>query len=305
MRGAISADWAFGIRGAIENIVRSGFPSDLRSFPLLQAFDFESYHINEEYLIMVFRDKISGIPAGPGEPAPLPYSDYPSLPLTLKNVELWQAYLRNKFNLREEDAGIVIPLRDSGKGAPEDYALFSVEEQEIWNYQIRLTVARHKAHIERPTLNSPITPASITYYVNNQTNLPGSVAQIHNQGTQMSEEYINNFQGANIANVANTVKDNARQQAVQNVVVTEQKKTIAEAVSEVERLLRQLEETNPAATEPEQLAYVNIAAKPDLRQRAIAALKEGGETAIDEFVLENKYLKVVKAVIKGWLQPSG
>ncbi|NCR42430.1 MAG: hypothetical protein GPJ21_23035 [Microcystis aeruginosa W13-11] len=69
--------------------------------------------------------------------------------------------------------------------------------------------------------------------------------------------------------------------------------------------MKQLEESNPTAPEPEKVAYINIATKPDLKQRAIAALKEGGDTAIDEFILENKYLKVVKAVVKGWLQPSG
>jgi len=39
-----------------------------------------------------------------------------------------------------------------------------------------------------------------------------------------------------------------------------------------------------------------------IKEFAIAALKEAGDTAIDEFILENKYLKVVKVVVKGWLQ---
>jgi hypothetical protein len=34
-------------------------------------------------------------------------------------------------------------------------------------------------------------------------------------------------------------------------------------------------------------------------------LKEGRNTAIDEFALGNKYLKVVKAVVQDWLQPNG
>lgn len=306
MRGHICADWAFGICGAIENIVRREFPSNLRSFPLLQTFNFEAYHVDENYLIMVLRDKISGVPSGSGTPSPFPYRDYPSLPPRLKDVELWQAYLRNKFSLREEDAALVIPLRDSGKDVSEDYALFSEEEQEVWNYQIHLIVARHKAHIEKPAANTPFIPANITYYnVNNQTNLPGAAVQIHSQGTYMAEKYVNNFQGANIANMANTVKDNAQQQAIQHIHLSEQKKTLAEAAAEIQRLLQQLEETNPVATEPEQVAYVNIATKRDLQQRVIAALKEGSETAIDEFVLENKYLKVVKAVVKGWLEANG
>ncbi|MCL2937925.1 MAG: hypothetical protein MGU50_15835 [Trichodesmium sp. MAG_R02] len=37
---------------------------------------------------------------------------------------------------------------------------------------------------------------------------------------------------------------------------------------------------------------------PSLKQRTIAALRAGGRTAIDEFFLENKYLKVGKAIVQ-------
>ena len=87
-----------------------------------------------------------------------------------------------------------------------------------------------------------------------------------------------------------------------NINASERQKTLAESAAEIQRLLKQLEETNPSATEPEQITYVDLATKPDFKQRAIDALKEGGEVAIEEFFLENKYLKVGKAIIKGWLQ---
>jgi len=89
---------------------------------------------------------------------------------------------------------------------------------------------------------------------------------------------------------------------VMNINASERQKTLAELAAEIQRLLKQLEDTNPLATEPEQIAYVNLATKPDFKQRAIGALKEGGEVAIEEFFLENKYLKVGKAVVKGWLE---
>lgn len=89
-----------------------------------------------------------------------------------------------------------------------------------------------------------------------------------------------------------------------NINVNEQQQTLAEASAEIQRLLKQLEETNPTATEPEQVAYVSVAAKPDLKQRTVSALKAASETAIDEFFLDNKYLKVGKAIVKGWLQAS-
>jgi uncharacterized protein YggL (DUF469 family) len=144
-----------------------------------------------------------------------------------------------------------------------------------------------------------------TLIQNNQNNLHGSDGQIHSGTLNMStnsENYSNNFQGANIGNVANTVQDHAQQQASYSVNLSSQRQTLAEAAAEIQRLLKQLEETNPTVTDAEQIAYVNIATKSDIKQRAIAALKEGGETAIEEFFLENKYLKVGKAVIKGWLQ---
>lgn len=136
-----------------------------------------------------------------------------------------------------------------------------------------------------------------------QINIEQSQMQSSSSESQSNSGSFNNdLRGSSIANFANQITDNARQQAKQYNYSLEPQHTLVEAAAEVQRLLQQLEETNPAATEPEQVAYVNIAVKPDLKQRAIAALKEGGETAIEEFFLENKYLKVGKAVIKGWLQ---
>jgi adenylate kinase family enzyme len=89
-----------------------------------------------------------------------------------------------------------------------------------------------------------------------------------------------------------------------NIYTSVQQQTLAEAAAEIKRLLEQLEETNPSATDSEQVNYVNSATKLDLKQRVISALKAGGESAVDEFFLENKYLKVGKAVIKGWLHQS-
>ncbi|WP_434687587.1 hypothetical protein [Pseudanabaena minima] len=100
------------------------------------------------------------------------------------------------------------------------------------------------------------------------------------------------------------VNGNISVSSVNNVVESEPRSTLAEAAEEIQSLLKQLEKTNPSATEMQQVAYIDIAAKPDLKQRAIAALKEGGQTAIEEFFLDNKYLKVGKAVVKGWLQAS-
>lgn len=79
-------------------------------------------------------------------------------------------------------------------------------------------------------------------------------------------------------------------------VQSEQKVTLAEAAAEIQKLLKQLETDNPTATEREKIDYVNVQTDPDIKQRAISALKAGGETAIEEF-LANPYVNVGKAII--------
>ena len=108
-------------------------------------------------------------------------------------------------------------------------------------------------------------------------------------------------QGSTIASNIGKAKLGGQINVTQNITPGE-RQSLAKAAAEIQRLLRQLEVTNPAVTESEQISYINIAIKPDLRKRAMAALKAGGETAIDQFVLENKWLKVVKSVAKGWLE---
>lgn len=119
-----------------------------------------------------------------------------------------------------------------------------------------------------------------------------------------SESFNNDLRGANVANFANQVSDNARQQANQHIHLIESKKTLAEAALEIQQLLKQLEQTNPTATDLEKITYVNEETSLGFKRRVVGAFQATGEAAIDEFILENKYLKVAKAAIKGWLQPG-
>lgn len=159
---------------------------------------------------------------------------------------------------------------------------------------------------EKPLPDRTINVIFDKYILNqhHQTASSGSIIQTHNQGTHMSDNYINNLQQANIGNMANTVKDNARQQANQHIHLSEEKKTLAEAANEIQQLLKQLEQTNPNATEPEKIAYINDETTPSFKRRVSGALQASGEAAIDEFILENKCLKVVKAAVKGWFKPD-
>ena len=89
----------------------------------------------------------------------------------------------------------------------------------------------------------------------------------------------------------------------QSVHLIEQQKTLAEAAAEIQRLLKQLEVSNPNATEVEIVAYVNDETTPSLKRRAVAALKSGSEAAIEEF-LDNPYINVGKAIVKSWIKPE-
>ncbi|MEM9120641.1 MAG: pentapeptide repeat-containing protein [Cyanobacteria bacterium P01_F01_bin.56] len=77
--------------------------------------------------------------------------------------------------------------------------------------------------------------------------------------------------------------------------------SLAEAASEIQDLLKQLESTNPTATEADQTAYLNAMIPPTRRERFIGALKAAGDAAIDEV----PYLPVLRALVEGWQQPNG
>lgn len=109
------------------------------------------------------------------------------------------------------------------------------------------------------------------------------------------------FRGATVGSFAETVHGD--QKSIQHIYAPEQKQTLTEAASEIQRLIKQLEMTNPNATEAEQAAYVNNQTTPKLKQRVVAALQAGSEAAIEEF-LDNPYVNVGKAVVKGWIKPG-
>ncbi|MHC5773020.1 hypothetical protein [Nostoc sp.] len=119
----------------------------------------------------------------------------------------------------------------------------------------------------------------------------------------MSDTYNNNFHKPTISNFANKIADNARQQANQNIYRSEQKQTLADASAEIQRLLKQLEQNNPTANETEKIAYVNDETTPSWKRRVIGALQGLSETAIEEF-LDNSYINIGKAIIKGWIKPD-
>lgn len=109
---------------------------------------------------------------------------------------------------------------------------------------------------------------------------------------------FSNIKNSNISN-RSEIKD-----SFNTTIMSEDKKALIEAMEEIQSLIQQFEVSNPTATESEMIAYIDDETSASFKRRAVASLQSAGETFIDEFVLENKYFKVGKAAIKGWLQPN-
>lgn len=215
MRQNFAADWAFGIVGAIEKLVRSNAPQHLRQWPLMRAFDFEAYQLGRQHACIILRDKLSGIPAGPGDFQPFPYSGLPPLPPKIEDLEIWQDYLRSKFELRNEDAAVVFPIHDSGKRAPEDYDLFSAEEKCFWNKQLRYICARYKAHLDTFQSSSPPQSVNITYNVSGQ-NTRVNIASTDSSTNIIDQPSTNVF--GNLMGAAASIQNDAKRVTIETAI---------------------------------------------------------------------------------------
>ena len=117
------------------------------------------------------------------------------------------------------------------------------------------------------------------------------------QGNQGSKYNLSNAQFA--GGFAETVKGNQVGGTINNTAA--ETPSLAEAAAEIQDLLKQLEASNPTATEAEQTAFLNIMIPPTRRERFIGALKAGSSAAIDEI----PYGPVLKALVEGWQKPKG
>ena len=123
----------------------------------------------------------------------------------------------------------------------------------------------------------------------------------YNSSRMIGASVYNNYVSGNIAD---QVSHNAQQQANQHIhFLSEQGQILAEAAAEIQQLLKQLEKTNPTPTEIQQIVYVNDETTPSFKRRVVGALQAGGEAAIEEF-LDNRYVNVGKAIVKGWIKPE-
>jgi len=145
--------------------------------------------------------------------------------------------------------------------------------------------------------NNPETTHIYTsFYAQNYQN-QGDTKMSKSHQSKYDQKYANNQFIDTAASGSNVTLN-------QNNYTPEQKQNLAESAAEIQQLLKQLEKDNPSATEAEQISHIEDNTTPKFQRRTASALKAAGETAIDEFILDNKYLKVIKATVKGWVQPD-
>lgn len=213
MRSSFDADWAFGVRGAVESTVRRAFPSELRRWPILQTFDFEAYAVGEGYFVIVLRDKLSGVPAGPGVPKPFPYKDHPDLPPSVKNVDQWLSYLSRKFSLRSEDISMILPIHDSGRSdAAADFDMFTPEERQLWSHQLNFGIAKQLSMVQISPDSTSASPVSITY------NVSGTNARININSNDSSTNVVSSVPAELFQQMIDAVRAAAAESAARNQV---------------------------------------------------------------------------------------
>jgi hypothetical protein len=213
------ADWAFGFRGALERSVREHCPQLLRSWPLLQSFNFEAYTLPYNYALIVLRDKLSGVPAGAEIPSPFQHTDHPSLPPTVEDITLWQFYIRQTFGLAPCDAGFLVPVYDSGKSdASADYAMFNAQEKFYWHHQLVHILSEQKLWLE--SIMKSASSNANTY------NVTGPNARVNVGSTDNS---------TNVVTTDNAELFNQLRALVQGVADEAARTAIASAVNDMEQ----------------------------------------------------------------------
>lgn len=245
---------------------------------------------------------------GPGEFTALIGKTLETIDLIFVDGIDWQAFFQSIQQLRsqfgDQEIGIqAIEKKDGGafvvrlEAPPEaDKGAIESVQKELYNTQLQLREAHGELKVYREMSDVIKTLAGKPVETTQNFNAPVSNVTAHNEG-EMNNEQITNQTTINAEKIENIHSGSGN---INNYAVPEQQ-VLVEAVTEIQQHLQQLEQTNPTASESEQIQYVNIATKPEFKQRVVSAMQAGGEKALEEFVLENKYLKVIKATIKGWL----
>ncbi len=145
-------------------------------------------------------------------------------------------------------------------------------------------------------LKSEYSPATPYIIVNNHTNVDSK--NDNNQGDNMSERKTQINQNNSSFGVGYSEQVEANQLAA-NIHNYAPEQDLAKAAESIQQLLKQLEATNPTATQEDKQAFVTAAIPQEEKSRILRALQAGGEKALEKF-LNNPYVDVTMAIVKEW-----
>lgn len=135
-------NWSFAIQGSLQKVVKQNFQHEAYRWPSTKEFDSEGYIWESSHLIIVLRDKMSGIPAM-GKVIEDDGKDLPSEKPTVRNGHLWQNLARKKYRVNPQDVLMVIPILGSGPKTEGDWAKWNDEDKELWHWEINYNIQVH------------------------------------------------------------------------------------------------------------------------------------------------------------------
>ncbi|MDQ3660011.1 MAG: hypothetical protein M3454_02910 [Actinomycetota bacterium] len=142
MRDNFHFDWAFAAQSSLERVVQERFPQDAYRWPVLRQFNLESCMWQSTHLILILKDKLSGIPAG-GDPEIL---DDPAAPQALPDtttITAWHTYIRSKWQLKQQDMVMILPAADVGPTVDKDWEQWTQADKDLWATQLEINATLH------------------------------------------------------------------------------------------------------------------------------------------------------------------
>jgi hypothetical protein len=123
----------------------------------------------------------------------------------------------------------------------------------------------------------------------------------------MAGDTYNNYHYGNVANSANKLEGNARQQANQYNYTAEQKQILIETAQEIQQIYDHLLQTQPSKAWDEleltKQVKAELEKRPTLKERFVGLLKNGGAEALKELVNRSGFNILLEAA-RGWMNPE-
>lgn len=140
-------NWVSAVTASLEKEVRKHFPEELYRWPILRAFDWEAHSWRTNYLVLVFRNRLSGIPAGNIGLLELPPNEGPDEVPSAASIIDWQKFLRTRFELTPEDMVLILPRPEEGKTVEEVASSWSSEQKQMWQAQFQMILNAQYSHL--------------------------------------------------------------------------------------------------------------------------------------------------------------